>query len=637
MGPSSLKPDAMKVDPRTLTTVLMQYTRAKHAIDLANATFYSVSLGGAISRGKDLDERAAQLMRACSIAGGRDLEPVSAGGRAEGGDPGAAASAADLQPGPPAASTSFPSSSSAAPRPSPIAHFISRQEALVRAAALSPLGLDGGFSPVVRVAVPFGRETPHPLSLCSVCCFNPDDPAYKVSLISDGCVLGQLPGAARASRCGEPSIRTFVDNAHERSKAEALSGVPPPPEAPCLDDCALQYRCIQGQPSLPGGPGPSSIQTVISAACLHGIPALNGTIAGYLHENYRYYYRIFADFARALPLDVEAFYLDIICQLWKPFLQRFPLDLVPEMKRAVPPFHAQGHNERCKALYGAFAQPGLGRECTEHEEQWREIRLRVGHLLKYMSTDRFIDLLQLCMFQIASEKRVDIFNLLVTRQARMMKLDATFSDRKAQLLSEVVSSLHRAPAGAGAGAGAGLGAGAGVASSCDSQADAGGVHVVKAIATLDELAAELTARDVAKRLPQVAADPSNLERWCLAVLVHDVAKGAERSAAADALFGHDRSQIAVQKAKAELAKLNGLVILELSSRRIAGSTDPSRTWLVATLLELKRDAAFVQLASGAVKQKMLGIEFTIQRFSCEYSFLHSQLQKDTLTSEEVII
>ena len=610
MIPSSLDPDAKKVDPRTLMTVFLQYARVRHAVDLAESTFYSVALGGAISLGGDLDARSAQLMQACSLVGGRDPEPVAEGG----GGLGAIGAGGGPLAAPPSASLSAPSTSA-----SPAAatsHPTSILEAAARAAGPWPLGRPlPGFPPVVQPGVASGMAGPHPFALCPVCCGRSHDPHYRVSMIADGCHLGQLGGTALASRCGAPSIRTFAADAHDRSEKEALSAAPPPEEPHCHDDCTVRYPCVQGAPSRPDGP--PRIQVVISSACLHGGAAFNGTVASYLYENFRDYRRIFADFGRVLPLNIEAFNLDIVCHFWNGFLQKFPPGLAPDMRGVVPPFHSEGHVRKCKAKFGSQAQLGLGRECVEHEEQWREIQLRIGHSLKYMSTDRFIDLLQLCMFQMALEKRVDIFDLLVVRNARMVKLDGILSARKAQLLSDAVTYLRSEAPPPGAGAGAGEGGGA--------------LDVWAVAALLNNLADDLTACDLVGGPNPASLVLSKIQRFCLARLVYEVAAAAQRSTGAEALFGGDRSQAAIDKATREYSQATLSVNSDISVRVIAGS---DRTWASASLAELLADPDFSLFATEAVRLRVVEIEVSIQRLACEYAFLNSQIQEAKLTPDQ---
>ena len=456
MGPSSLEVDAKKVDDRTLFTVWIQYMRARHPIDLAEPNLYSIAHGIGVSYGGELDRLAEELRVEWAGVGG--YVPVAGAGAA------VAAAAGPVHPQPLPEANPGPAVASSASA-SPPASVTRRQAAAARAAGPWPLNLNGGpgFSSIVRVGVPNNRPSADPCLLCPICVARDHDKDYKISLSADGSIpTKQLLGTASTSRRDVPCIRTFIDVASASSEDEALSEKPTPPEPPSRETCTTRYSSAVSAPGPPssgaGGTQAPTIQVIIAAGCLHGISIMNGIVAGLSPENYWYYYRIFSGACGFSPLQIETLWGDMFCQLGPQLLKRSLHPAFPgSVKFKVPPFHAEGHTPACFVSNSAQMNKGGGWETTEWEEEWAAFQLRVGRSLPYMSSDRWKDVTQLCFFQMASEKRCSIFELLASRQRRMLKQDEYLSSRIALLLSEAMSLLesHDRLAGAvGVGAGA---------------------------------------------------------------------------------------------------------------------------------------------------------------------------------------
>ena len=257
MGPSSLDVDAKKVDVRTLFTVWIQYMRAKHAIDVAEVSLYSIAYGIGVSAGEELDALERELRLECARISGCAVEeavPVAAGGSTAGPSAPQPGSSGSGPGGLPAADAAA-DATAADPRAGPSL----REAAAARASGPWPPGApgaSGGFSQDVRFGVPVGRPLADPCAQCSVCAASADDPDYKVSSTGDGCVaLKQLKGTARSSKLDPHCIHTFIGAVSDRCEADALSGRPLPPEPPCLMGCSTRYSSVVAAPRPPPLPG----------------------------------------------------------------------------------------------------------------------------------------------------------------------------------------------------------------------------------------------------------------------------------------------------------------------------------------------------------------------------------------------
>ena len=382
---------------------------------------------------------------------------------------------------------------------------------------------------------------------------------------------------------------------------------------------------------------------VIASGCLHGVLNLNGAIAGLEAEHYEYYFKLFGAFMHFSPRQIETLTLDMICQLGPSFQKLSKHPKFTEMfSMAVGAFHARGHDSKCFAANSAQMLVGGGWETREFEEEWEEVQSRVGNSLPYMSSDRYKDMLQLCIFEMNSEKRCGIFELLVSRWKHVRALDYTLSLKQSQLQAEAVELLQvgnsEGPLALVEGAGAGAGAGAVNATALE--------KLVRALALLNEQAEALTVRDLnGHRMPTAAADSDSssdkLHRWVIAMLECRVAQTAVMSDEAVMLFGQGgggRNTSAISKASAAWSSATHLASAQLADRRLElgdAMTGTSKTWLQATYEELRREPRFKEIAVGAIKEKVVVFEADIYSSVSEYSYVNSEIQNKKLKPEEV--
>ena len=631
MGPSSLEVGAKRVDPRTLLTVWLQYMRARHSIDLAEPSLYSIAHGFAVSFGADRDALAEQLRREWAVVGGY---VPAAGAGAQSGGAGAASSAGPAPLHPQSTASPEVAASALAPAAPASSSRSLRLDAATRAAGSWPLYVEGGFSSVAQVGVPDNRPSVDPHLLCPVCVARAHDPEYKVSTTTDGSIpVKQLRGTASTSRSDQACIRTFIGVANASSEAEALSGKAPAPEPPSRDSCTTRYSSTVSAPviSRAGAGGSPNIEVIIGAVCLHGICLQDGIVAGLMPENYRYYFRIFSGACSFSPLQIETLYADMMCQMGPPLVKRSNHPKFAEQfARKVPPFHAGGHVRKCFVSNSTQMHEGGGCDTKELEEEWADLQLRIGRTLPYMSSDRWKDVVQLCFSQMATEKRHGLFELLVSGMRRMLMQDDSLSAQRAMLLSETMALLaaregaegaRRGPGGAGAGAGAPVDVAPGPLERSEC-----------ALTLLKEQAAALTAREMAGHQP-ASSVRDKLRVWALSVIVYSVAKEAALTEAAEMLFGQGggRNTAAIEKAKKDWSTASHQANTELIRHTVTGG----KPWLEANLVELKGSAHFRELAAQGAEEKVASIEADIYSLVSEYGHVNSQLQSSKLTSDEV--